>query len=93
MKEGKSFSAFCPEVDVATEGKNIPEAKDNLIEAVSLYVESAIESNLPILRTMPEEENLLISKPKDIEETFRLQIELEIHAHAWTSGCQTDQGC
>ena len=82
MKEGKSFSAFCPEVDVATEGKNIPEAKDNLIEAVSLYVESAIESNLPILRTMQEEESLLISKPEDIKESSRLQIELEIHAHA-----------
>ena len=43
-KGEKQFVALCPEVDVASQGKTIEEALDNLKEAVELYIE---EMGLP----------------------------------------------
>ena len=52
-KEGKSYSALCPEFDVASCGSSIEEAQKNLVEAVQLYLESAKE--LGILNDVFEE--------------------------------------
>jgi len=38
-KEGKWFVSFCPELGVASQGKNEKEALGNLKEAVELYLE------------------------------------------------------
>ena len=38
-KEGKLQVAWCPELDVASQGKNVEEALSNLREAVELYLE------------------------------------------------------
>ena len=38
-KEGKWYVSWCPELDVASQGKTIEEAIDNLKEAVELYLE------------------------------------------------------
>lgn len=40
-KEGNQYVALCPELDVASQGKTIEEAKANLKEAVELFLESA----------------------------------------------------
>jgi len=40
-KEGKEYSAFCPEFEVASCGNSIEEAQKNLTEAVESYLESA----------------------------------------------------
>ncbi|UCE74607.1 MAG: type II toxin-antitoxin system HicB family antitoxin [Methanomassiliicoccales archaeon] len=45
-KEGNWFVSLCPELDVASQGKTIEEAIDNLKEAVSLYLEDE-DVNLP----------------------------------------------
>ena len=82
LKEKSSISAMCLDVDVATEGTSIDEAKNNLFEAVSLYIESAIENNLPILRPVPSEDNPLINTPNNVIETFTLKINLEVRAYA-----------
>jgi predicted RNase H-like HicB family nuclease len=82
LKENSSISALCLEVDVATEGETIQEAKNNLIEAVSLYIESAVENNLPVLRPVPEEENPLLQNHKKILEKFTLKINFTVYAHA-----------
>jgi len=37
------YSAFCPELGVASQGETIEEAEANLKEAVELYLESAKE--------------------------------------------------
>ena len=37
--EGKMQVAWCPELDVASQGKNIEQALRNLQEAVELYLE------------------------------------------------------
>ena len=36
-REGKFYVALCPEVDVASQGKNVEEALANLKEALQLY--------------------------------------------------------
>lgn len=40
-REGDWFVAQCLEVDVASQGKSLEEARDNLAEALSLYFEDA----------------------------------------------------
>jgi len=40
-REGKIYLAFCPELDIATQGLSIETARSNLQEAVELFVESA----------------------------------------------------
>ena len=40
-REGDGYVAFCPEVDIASQGGNVAEARDNLAEALALFFESA----------------------------------------------------
>ena len=39
--EGDGYLAFCPEVDVASQGASVHEASANLREAVELFFETA----------------------------------------------------
>jgi len=43
-KEDNLYSAVCLELNVASQGKTIKEAKKNLQEAVELYLEDVLES-------------------------------------------------
>lgn len=40
-RDGDGYVALCPEVDVASQGASIDEARKNLIEAVELFFEAA----------------------------------------------------
>ena len=40
-REGDGYVAVCPEVDVASQGRSVSEARDNLAEAVTLFFASA----------------------------------------------------
>jgi predicted RNase H-like HicB family nuclease len=40
-REGDGYVAFCPEIDVATQGDTLAEARANLKEAVELFFETA----------------------------------------------------
>lgn len=40
-KEDDVYVSLCPELDIASQGSNIEEAKDNLKEAVELFFECA----------------------------------------------------
>ena len=40
-KEDDLYVSLCPELDIASQGLNIEEAKDNLKEAVELFFECA----------------------------------------------------
>jgi len=81
IKEDKGYSVLCLELDVASQGETIEEAKKNIIEAVTLYLETAVESNLPIIRNVSEEDNPLKITPEKVIETFKVNIDLEIHAY------------
>jgi predicted RNase H-like HicB family nuclease len=45
-KEGKLYTALCPEVDIASQGETVEEALDNLKEAVELFLETASEEEI-----------------------------------------------
>jgi predicted RNase H-like HicB family nuclease len=40
-REGSGYTALCPEVDVASQGDTVEEARDNLREALELFFEAA----------------------------------------------------
>ncbi len=40
-REGDGFVALCPEVDVASQGNSVDEARRNLQEALELFFETA----------------------------------------------------
>ena len=40
-REGDGYVALCPEVDVASQGDTVAEARDNLAEALTLFFETA----------------------------------------------------
>ena len=40
-KEEDGYSALCPELDIASQGSTLEEARDNLKEALTLFMETA----------------------------------------------------
>jgi predicted RNase H-like HicB family nuclease len=45
-REGHGFVSLCPELDVASQGDSIEEARANLVEALSLFFETADPSEV-----------------------------------------------
>lgn len=45
-REGDGYVALCPDVDVASQGASIEEARTNLVEALELFFEAASESEI-----------------------------------------------
>jgi predicted RNase H-like HicB family nuclease len=45
-RDGDGYVSLCPELDVASQGKTIEEARDNLREALELFFESASPEEL-----------------------------------------------
>lgn len=63
-KEDDLYSALCLELDVASQGKTIQEAKRNIREAIELYLESVVETG---------EEEDFVPRPAPIEEWLRYE--------------------
>jgi predicted RNase H-like HicB family nuclease len=40
-REGDGYVALCPELDIASQGSSIEEARRNLLEALELFLETA----------------------------------------------------
>ena len=45
-RENDGFVSLCPELDVASQGDSVEEARENLREAVELFLESAAPSEI-----------------------------------------------
>jgi predicted RNase H-like HicB family nuclease len=45
-REGDSYVALCPELDVASQGDSVEEARRNLREALELFFEAASPSEI-----------------------------------------------
>ena len=43
-REGTGYVAICPEIDIASEGETVAEARSNLAEAIELFFETASQS-------------------------------------------------
>ncbi len=52
-REGEGFVALCPELDIASQGNTIEEARSNLQEALELFYETA--SSTEIKRRLNDE--------------------------------------
>ncbi len=45
-REEEGYVALCPELDIASQGDSIEESRDNLIEAIELFLETASPSEI-----------------------------------------------
>jgi len=45
-REGDGYVALCPDLDIASQGDTIEEARHNLIEALELFFETADKSEI-----------------------------------------------
>ncbi|WP_374688992.1 type II toxin-antitoxin system HicB family antitoxin [Promineifilum sp.] len=45
-REGEWYVATCPELDIASQGMTVEEARDNLVEAIELFLEVADPSEI-----------------------------------------------
>ena len=45
-REGNGYVALCPELDIASQGNTVEAARDNLLEAIELFLESASVSEV-----------------------------------------------
>ena len=72
VRQGRSYTSPCLELDVASQGNTIRAAKDAFIEA-ALYLESAMDINLPYIRPVPLDEDPRHATPKLVVQTFPLK--------------------
>ncbi|MBD3375427.1 hypothetical protein GF406_10365 [candidate division KSB1 bacterium] len=82
IMEDDIYVAVCRDVDIVSEGLSENEAINNLSEAVALYIESAIEGNLPILRPITQTDDVSLTDPARIIKTWPLTIDFKVTAHA-----------
>ena len=47
-REDNEYVSLCPELDIASQGNNVEEARLNLIEALELFFETAEPSEIKI---------------------------------------------
>ncbi len=52
-REGEWYVATCPELDIASQGHSVEEAKQNLFEAVQLFLETADPSEITVPTERP----------------------------------------
>jgi predicted RNase H-like HicB family nuclease len=46
QSEGDGYVALCPELDIASQGQSVEEARENLREAIELFFECANDSEI-----------------------------------------------
>ena len=63
-KEGRLYSALCLELDVASQGRSVAEAKKKIAEAVQLYLEDVYAEG---------DEKDFIPRPAPLEEWLRFR--------------------
>jgi predicted RNase H-like HicB family nuclease len=80
-KEGNMYSSYCPELDIASCGKTVKEARKNLKEAIEIFIEET--KKLGTLYDLLEEAGYDLSskdevliKRKEIVEFDTIQVSL-----------------
>jgi predicted RNase H-like HicB family nuclease len=82
FRDAKHFVSLCLEVDVASQGRTLREAKKMLAEAVTLYLETCFENGIPYLRPVPREDDPRVSRPESVLQFFPLKVDFKVHAFA-----------
>jgi len=73
-KESDEYSALCPELDIASQGETIAEARKNLLEAAVLHLEGSFEDDLPYSRPVPASDDPRKSIPAESLEIFNFKV-------------------
>ena len=81
-KEDNEFSALCPELDVASQGKTSAEARKKLLEAAALHLEGCFEDGLPYMRPVPVKEDPRNSFPTESLKIFKFKVDVAVRAYA-----------
>ena len=79
-KEGKQYSSWCPELDVASCGYTMEEACENLRDAVDLYVSTLTEEGE--LKEVLDERGITSSKDNGCEPVFLSSWEMVVNVSA-----------
>jgi predicted RNase H-like HicB family nuclease len=45
-RDGELYVSLCPELDIASQGETVEEARSNLVEALELFFEEASEEEI-----------------------------------------------
>jgi predicted RNase H-like HicB family nuclease len=80
FKEGRWYVSLCLELDVASQGRTIREAKKMLAEAVELHLETCIENNIPYVSPVPRSEDPRFNPPENLVETFPFAVTFRVQA-------------
>ena len=76
---GNQVLAVCLDVDVASQGLTVREARKMLAEAVTLYLDTCFEDGIPYLRPVPKPDARRLHPPKNLEEVFPLKVDFKVH--------------
>lgn len=82
IQEESSYTSLCLDLDVASQGQTVEQAREALVEAVTLYLEAALEHNLPWLRPVPPAEDPRFTDPDHVVAVFPLKVSVAVHAYA-----------
>ncbi len=64
-REGDWYVTLCPELDIASQGQSVEEARNNLVEAIELFLETASPSEIKD-RLLPDHDELQIGTLRSI---------------------------
>ena len=81
-EEDGAYSALCPELDVASQGRSPADAKEKLLEAAAAHLEGSFEDGLPYLRPIPPEEDPRQLVPGDRLKLFKFKVDVAVRAYA-----------
>ncbi len=82
LQEESGYTSLCLDLDVVSQGATVQEAKEALLEAVTLYLETALENNLPWLRPVSPVEDPRFTEPDSVVDEFPLHVSIAVHAYA-----------
>ena len=71
-KEGNMYTAYCPELDVVSCGRNIEEARKNLLEVIEIHLEEVTKLGALSLSASP---NVLVAEITQNLETALAQFQ------------------
>jgi predicted RNase H-like HicB family nuclease len=78
--EGDGYWSLCPELDVASEGETVDEARAMLLDAVKGYLQICFEEGAPHLRPTPPAEDPRNETPDAVAAVFVFQVDANVRA-------------
>ncbi len=83
-REGDGYVSLCPELDIASQGDGIEEARDNLSEALELFFEAASPEELKqrlhgdfFKHSLDNECKATMLKVQEPEDDFRVSLTID----------------